>query len=115
MQLKSSPNKMHDELKEDVRYLRRKVRKLEERIASLASAKTEENPDDAKLALVEHLEESDVQQVLTTMTFSIFSKDDLLNCSRTGKRTGKCVGTPRPPLDVAKLDMLERLVRKKPN
>jgi hypothetical protein len=104
-------------LKEDVRSLRRKLRKLEERVCALESKEptVRDNGEMEKMKLVEHMDSTDVQRVLTTLAKAIFSDDQLINCSRTGKKTAKCSGTPRPPLDQQKLILLETVVRKKTN
>jgi len=67
---------------------------------------------DNLLKLVSHLNANDVQQVLSTICKAIFSNEELMNFSRTGKRTNKCSERgPRPPLDIVKLEKLEHLVR----
>lgn len=102
-------------MKEDVRSLRRKLRKLEERVCALESKKptVSDNGETENMKLVEHMDSTDVQRVLTTLAKAIFTDDQLINCSRTGKRTAKCSGPPRPPLDQQKLILLETVVRKK--
>ncbi|XP_060578416.1 uncharacterized protein LOC132735479 [Ruditapes philippinarum] len=97
-----------EELKDDLRSLRRKIRKLEERVATLEKGKNSD-PDEEKLKLVEHLE-NDVQKTFTILVKSTFTDDELINSSRTGKRSNKCIGDPRPPLDSKRLETLERLV-----
>ena len=101
-------------IKEEIRALRRKIRKLEDRVVALESGGSSQQ--DNILKLVCHLDANDVQQVLSTLCKAIFSNEELMNCSRTGKRTNKCSERgPRPPLDIVKLKKLEHLVREKNN
>ena len=100
-------------LKEDIRSLRRKIRRLEERVSELEKAKEEQTDDkmkDDKMKLVEHLKDTDVQAVLTTLARAFFSEVEIKNSSRTGKKTSKCAGDPRPPIDQSKFNEMERLV-----
>lgn len=59
---------------------------------------------------VAHLKKEDTQAVVAALAKHFFSVPELKTCSRTGKKTVKCAGEPRPPLDAAKLYTLERLV-----
>ncbi|WAR23437.1 GLU2B-like protein [Mya arenaria] len=105
----------HDELiKEEIRALRRNIRRLEDRVVAFESVGSSQQ--DNLLNLVTHLDARDVQQVLSTLCKAIFSNEELMNCSRKGKRTNKCSESgPRPPLDIVKLEKLEHLVREKTN
>lgn len=87
---------------------------MEERVSSLEEKEKESvDEDDVKLKTVEHLEDTDVQRVVTTLARAFFTEDELVGCSRTGKRTSKCSGDVRPPLDPVKIENLEKAVRKK--
>ncbi|XP_052761837.1 uncharacterized protein LOC128204462 [Mya arenaria] len=111
---RSSTSESPDVIKEEIRALRRKIRRLEDRVVALESGGSSQQ--DNLLNLVSHLDASDVQQVLSTLCKAIFSNEELMNCSRTGKRTNKCSESgPRPPLDIVKLEKLERLVCEKTN
>ena len=41
---------------------------------------------------------------LKAACFFLFSKEELRNCSRTGKKSAKCINDPRPALDQLKLN-----------
>ncbi|WAR18111.1 ZNF91-like protein, partial [Mya arenaria] len=111
---RSSTSESPDVIKEEIRALRRKIRRLEDRVVALESGGSSQQ--DNLLNLVSHLDASDVQQVLSTLCKALFSNEELMNCSRTGKRTNKCSESgPRPPLDIVKLEKLERLVCEKTN
>jgi hypothetical protein len=65
---------------------------MEERITALESQNTKvEGPE---LLAVEHL--SDTQEVLFTLSKTIFTVEELRTHSRTGKMTNKCKDFPRP-------------------
>ncbi|XP_060596756.1 uncharacterized protein LOC132750738 [Ruditapes philippinarum] len=101
-------------IKEEIRALRRKIRKLEDRVVALESGGSSQQ--DNLLKLVSHLDANDVQQVLSTLCKAIFSNEELMNCSRTGKRTNQCSERgPHPPLDIVKVEKLEHFVREKTN
>ncbi|XP_060556800.1 uncharacterized protein LOC132717365 [Ruditapes philippinarum] len=111
---RTSGSESPDVIKEEIRALRRKIRKLEDRVVAIESGGSSQQ--DNLLKLVSHLDANDVQQVLSTLCKAIFSNVELMNCSRTGKRTNKCSERgPRPPLDIVKLEKLEHLVREKTN
>jgi hypothetical protein len=65
------------------------------------------------LGLVDHLHgatEKEVQEVVSKLSLAIFSKKELIQCSRTGKRSVKSGDSPRPSLDQRKLQTLQKLV-----
>ena len=72
-----------------------------------------DDDDEHILQHVGHLNKNDVQKVLVLLAKKIFTDEELMKSSRTGKRTVKCKGDPRPPLDARKLETLERVVRNK--
>lgn len=90
-----------------MRSLRRKIRRLEDRVSAFEQAH-ESSPSNeyAKLfKLVEYF--SDAQNIFTTLAKSLFSEDELVNSSRTGKRTNKCNDIPRPAIDQVRFQTLE--------
>jgi hypothetical protein len=100
-------------LKEDIRSLRRKIRRLEDRVLQLEKGNVESSSTEEERLLksVDHL--SDPQIILTTLSRNLFTDDELICSSRTGKKTNKCVGPPRPAINQNKLQQLERVVMKK--
>jgi len=50
------------------------------------------------------------QHVFRHLCLHIFTESDLMNCTRTGKRTIKCMGDVKPALNTYKFDLLERMV-----
>ena len=85
--------------------LRRKIRKLEERMNEIEN----KTANHSELDLVSHLNADNSCEVVSILARQIFTEEELKNCSRTGKRTIKCQASPRPPLDSAKFQKLERL------
>ena len=54
--------------------------------------------------MVSHLSDDNVSEIVSIMAKSVFSVEEIINCSRTGKKTVKCSSAqPRPALDSAKL------------
>jgi len=50
------------------------------------------------------------QHIFRHLCLHIFTESDLMNCTRTGKRTIKCMGDVKPALNTCKFDLLERMV-----
>ena len=42
--------------------------------------------------------------------FFLFTKEELISCSRTGKRSAKCLMDPRPALNQQKLSLLKKVM-----
>ena len=58
--------------------------------------------DEGLAASVKHL--TDEIEILKTLTFQIFTREEIKNCYLTGKKTAKCQDRAvRPALDQAKL------------
>lgn len=97
--------------------MRRTIRKLEDRVSELESRPVAvgsgESDEEKALSLVSHLSSENSGGVVSILANHIFTENDLRNCSRTGKKTVKCIAEPRPPLCPQKLQTLERLVQKK--
>ena len=61
------------------------------------------------LLLVNHLSEKEVHECLKRMCFAVFSKEEMVNCSRTGKKTVRSPGShARPAFDKQKMEILEK-------
>ncbi|XP_060563109.1 uncharacterized protein LOC132722603 isoform X2 [Ruditapes philippinarum] len=93
---------------DECRSLRRKIRKLEDRVAALEK---QPSRDDHEMSNYDHI--SDPQEYLVKVTKTIFNEIELKSHSRTGKKTAKCLTEPRPALDKAKMMKLESIVRTK--
>jgi len=70
------------------------------------------------LASVSHLScssEKETQEIVKRLTLLVFTKTELVDFSRTGKKSAKCQDTmmPRPALDANKMLLLERAVLEK--
>lgn len=58
----------------------------------------------------------EVNSIIKLVMFKLFTNENLINCSRTGKKTVKSGDIPKPALDADKYLLLERVVcRKCPN
>lgn len=68
------------------------------------------NEDEQLLWSVNHLRLSDVHKVLVFLARKIFTEEELIMSSKTGKKTSKCNGDPILPFDMEKLERLERVV-----
>lgn len=95
---------------EEVRSLRKKMKKLEERVFALEGDRSAKSEDDVANELVAHLSESDITDTVQILARHIFTEDEIINSSRTGKKTVKSGDCPRPPLNQAKFERLQRLV-----
>ena len=106
-----------------VKCLEAEVRAIKERMkrwqgestsasASLSAPQVGLESDEGLAASVKHL--TDEIEILKTLTFQIFTREEIKNCYLTGKKTAKCQDRAvRPALDQAKLQKLEGLVRQK--
>ena len=95
---------------EEVRSLRKKMKKLEERVFALEGDRSAKSEDDVANELVAHLSESDITDTVQILARHIFTEDEIINYSITGKKTVKSGDCPRPPFNQAKFERLQRLV-----
>lgn len=69
---------------------------------------------DSMLKIVEHItgtSEKEVNECIRQIAMSVFSIQDLVSCSRTGKKTTHSPGNcPRPALDHEKMKLVEKAV-----
>lgn len=76
----------------------------------------EEDPDkqlNSLLAFVAHLSnttEKDINLIIRRLSLQVFSKIELVTCTRTGKKTTKAGETPKPTLNYEKMGLLEKAV-----
>jgi hypothetical protein len=52
------------------------------------------------------------QNVMKHLCLQIFTEEDMINSTRTGKRTAKAMDNVKPPLDPIKFNMLETVIMK---
>ena len=103
-------------LEEEVRSLREKVKKLAERMSAVENLRANtKSEDEVANELVAHLKESDSTQTVQILAKHIFTEEEIINSSRTAKKTVKSGDNPRPPLNQEKIERLERLVILKTN
>ena len=140
------------QLEEDVKALRRRCRKLEDRVEKLEAAKEHADTSSRKSdsgfqkklpetfpprsdktsgklyqegqkkmeqslssASEVEIDVSNVvgeQNIFKFLTLKIFSQDEIISCTRTGKRTAKSGDEVKPQLDPEKFYRLENLVLK---
>jgi hypothetical protein len=62
---------------------------------------------------VSHLGNHDVGIILKTLTYKLFSSTEVVNTSRTGKKTVNSGDKPKPALDSTKFEALQRAVMTK--
>ena len=125
-----------DGLKEDMKSLRRKYRRLEETVGKGGGAVGQPGPsavpaprptplpaplpavlpreDRASLeASVAHLGRDSAKGIIKVVAQKLLSGNELETHSLTGKRSVKSGEVVRPPLDSVRLDLLEQLARGK--
>lgn len=112
-----------------IRRLERKYKDLEREVGRMKK-KMESNMDQASLTVtmssetqglhvdellnaVSHLSTSDLAVVLKTLVFKVFKMEEILSCTRTGKKTANSGETPRPALDKAKFEAVQTAVMRK--
>ena len=128
-------------LKDDMRSLQRKVRRLERMVEDIQRAGSTKTvavsspvprasesssfveTQTAKSLTQSGLTEQDLrekvkiygvgskQEALKFAAKAIFTEEELIMSSVTGKKTGKSGATPRPPLDAEKLSLLKRIIQ----
>ncbi|XP_052251370.1 uncharacterized protein LOC127858343 isoform X2 [Dreissena polymorpha] len=108
------------DLEKETKKLKKKVKYLEEQRANTSvlyagvDSTQEEDPDKqlySLLALVAHLScstERDANLIIRRLSLQVFSKNELVTCTRTGKKTVKAGETPKPALNSEKMDLLEK-------
>ena len=99
-------------MESELRELKREVKRLK-RLSNEAADGQQVCMSDSDLLLkqVDHLNE--INEVLKKMCFAQFTKDELVSCSRTGKKTCHSPGNTRPALDKAKMEALETAMLRK--
>ncbi|XP_052260574.1 uncharacterized protein LOC127868737 [Dreissena polymorpha] len=109
------------DLEKETHKLKKRVKDLEQRAST--SSCVESTPADtiedqdkqlkALLALVAHLPsntERDTNIIIRRLSLHVFSKDELVTCTRTGKKTVKAGEAPKPALNSQKMELLEKAV-----
>ena len=113
----------------EVHYLKKSLRTIQKRIGELEevesvkfvspSIEKENDSNSQLLSLVNHIHSSavkDITDATRRMAFSLFTEEELLNCSRTGKTSVKSTnGVGKSALADKKLEQLERAVSKFPS
>lgn len=123
-------------LERDVDYLMGEVKRLKGRVKKLEHVGSPETqkmetqkmetqkmeskeaktcqPQETTSSVVQIIEGSNnVSQAITTLLKTLFTNEELKSCSITGKKSPKCIGQPRPPLDQGKFEKLCECVRAK--
>ncbi|CAH1797782.1 unnamed protein product [Owenia fusiformis] len=91
-----------DEPEEDMKVLRRQVRSLRKRVRHLESL--HEDPATSLAIVIKHMPVGNVAECARMLCLKVFSKDELITMSTSGKKGPKTVvGEQRPPLDQRKL------------
>lgn len=100
-------------LKTSIKSLKRKVEAMQETHSDAASPNTDQ--DDQKLnfeqlmAKVAHLNGNNSETLsLNILASSVFTQDELISCTRTGKKTSNTGENPKPCFSTEKLRLLER-------
>ena len=113
-----------DSLKDDVKSLRRKFRRLEETVGKSGGAVGQPSAVPAPLpaplpavlpredratleASVDHLGRDSAKAIIKVVAQKLFSGHELETHSLTGKRSVKSGEVVRPPLDSGRLDLLD--------
>lgn len=67
---------------------------------------------DNLLKSVDHIgnSEKEVNECMRRITLTVFSRQDLVSCSRTGKKTFHSPGKARPPLDPERMKLVEQVL-----
>ena len=113
-------------MKDEVRKLRKKVRMLKVQQSSSPQPGASGTTQDMELcnghtvasleAAVSHLSRrggKDLLEVLKILALKVFTVQELVGHSPTGKKTCKSGDAVRPPLDLIQFQQLESLVRRK--
>ena len=112
-------------MEQDVDYLMGEVKRLKGRVKKLESPETQKmESKEAKTSQPQETTSSVVQiqliegsnnvsQAITTLLKALFTNEELKSCSITGKKSPKCTGQARPPLDQGKFERLCESVRAK--
>lgn len=87
--------KKYEALEREVRHLKKKLRASVADVAPHTVPGPSSSPQAASdgpsveelLQCVSHLSSKDVGIILRTLVYKVFENEDLLNCSRTGKKT----------------------------
>lgn len=126
-----------EDLKDSLSRAKSKIRKLEDRVDALeslvkdltrtpglqqqtagASGGADSDLESRCVAAVSHLDpERNLDAIIQRVALMVFSLDEVVNRSRTGKRTSQCKEDgPRPALDAERFELFERiLLRQCPN
>ncbi|XP_062604038.1 uncharacterized protein LOC134265830 isoform X1 [Saccostrea cucullata] len=106
-----------------VRKLETKVHNLEKEVSVLKKklkahtdnpeAPSQREVSDDLLKCVLHLSANDISTILRTLIYKVFSNEEVLNCSRTGKKTVNSGETPRPGFDLKKLTAVQTAIMTK--
>ena len=88
-----------------MRELKKRVQILEAKAAEVRSTEANLEVNDVENALkcMEHIPETDINSVIKTTVFKIFTKEELAACNRKGKKTQLAGNGPvKPALDEKK-------------
>ncbi|XP_052678733.1 uncharacterized protein LOC128159627 [Crassostrea angulata] len=113
--------KKYEALEREVRHLKKKLRASVADVAPHTVPGPSSSPQAASdgpsveelLQCVSHLSSKDVGIILRTLVYKVFENEDLLNCSRTGKKTVNSRDNPKPPLNAIKLEIVQTAIMRK--
>jgi hypothetical protein len=103
-------------LEREVKELKKKMNEAESRNKETREIEENSSKDDYVLNSVKHLPvqtEREQFDCIKRMCLTLFTEDDLVKCSRTGKKTVKSNDVIKPALDTHKLMILEKAVMTK--
>lgn len=101
------------QLEKELKELKRSVKSLKRKKEEPKAAERSEKDVGEILEAVTHLSSNTDKEELDCtkrMCYFVFSRDELVTCSRTGKKTVKSGEVPKPALDSKKLNLLEKAV-----
>ena len=107
------------DLEREVRELKKKAKRSQQQSDSSSDSssgsRSSENKDlEEILKVVKHLNpksEKEINDCIQRVCFTIFTKEELITSSRTGKKTVRSpTHQARPPLDKEKIDLFEKAV-----
>lgn len=96
-----------------MRRLRKKIKKMEEKTTAKEAQQLEpaESQERELCREVELL--SSPQDIVKKLAVRVFTREELITKSISGKRSAKSSESPRPALDPVKLSQIEHIARKK--
>lgn len=111
----------YEALEREVRHLKKKLRASVADVAPHTVPGPSSSPQAASdgqsveelLKCVSHMWSKDVGIILCTLVYKVFENEDLLKCSRKGKKTVNSRENPKPPLNAIKLEIVQTAVMRK--